>query len=127
MSKSSILDNNVKTYIINSFDFSDYDVEPVTVQEKIEFVKNEFESSMKWNIDRLGHQKALSEWLSGLPSCLNIAFNYCDILDLAVEWDSIPENYTDKQADKITDNYWNFMANKLGQLFRGYRLPKEVE
>lgn len=126
MSKSSILDTTVKTYLIESFDFSGYKSTPETLDLALEFINNEFKTTQNWNIKKLGIILALEEWLRGLPSLLNIAISNHDIIQLAVEWGSLPEVYTEKQADKITVNYWRFMANKLSQLFHGYRVPKEI-
>lgn len=61
-------------------------------------------------------QQRIAEWLVGLP--VNIAYMNHDILTLAVAWGSIPLNFTDRQADKIVDNWFNFCAAKLDQLFR---------
>ena len=66
----------------------------------------------------------MTEWLQGLA--LPIDYTYYNIIQLAKEWGSIPQDATAKQEDKICDNYWLFMANKLRQLFEGYRVPKEV-
>jgi hypothetical protein len=54
--------------------------------------------------------------LQGLPSCLNIVFSNYDIIQLAKSWESLPENATEKQEDKILSNYFNFMAAKFFQL-----------
>jgi len=51
-----------------------------------------------------------------LGGCLHIAFNNHDILELAKDYGSISNNATEKEEQKILDNYWVFMANKLIQL-----------
>ena len=63
------------------------------------------------------------EGVTLIAPCLSIFFYNCDILELAVEWGTLPEDYTEKQADKILDNYWNLLANNISQLFKGYRIP----
>jgi len=128
MSKSSELDQTVKRYIIDGIAWDGYDglPEPKDIGEKIQFLKDCFNSEYGWAIPRMGEQKAIHEWLQGLPSAVHIAFYNSDILKLAILWGSLPENATEKQEDKILDNYWNFMANKIGQLFHGYHVPKDV-
>ena len=127
MSKSSELDQTVKRYLIDCIDATGHDQQPETTKEKISFLHKCFQNEAGYNITRIGYQKAVAEWLSGLPSSCTIAFYNSDILNLAVKWGSIPKNATEKQQDKILENYWNFMAAKLCQLFSGYRIPKDEE
>lgn len=125
MSKSSILDTNVKTYLINAIDLSGYDIDDSTTV-KLEMLENIFMSEVgKWRIPQAGRQTAVMEWLQGLPSVMSLKFYNHEILEQAVQWESIPEGYTERQANKILDNYWNMLAAKLCQLFDGYRVPKE--
>jgi hypothetical protein len=111
MSKSSELDKAVKLYLLEC------------IEGDIETTKDRFTSEYGWRIDRIGKIRSIAEWLQGLA--LNIAFYNHDIIELAKAWGSIPEDATEKQKQKILDNYWIFMANKLHQLFEGYRVPKE--
>lgn len=123
MSKSSELDKVVKRYIISQIDADGYDDNPETVDEKIKFLHNIFLAEYGWCVDRIGPQDALREWFMGLPSSCHIEFMNHNILQLAIRWGSLPENATEKQENKILDNYWNFMAAKTCQLFNGYRIP----
>lgn len=123
MSKSSELDKVVKRYIIDQIDASNYDDDPETIDEKIKFLHDTFLAEYGWCVDRIGPQDALREYYMGLPSSCHIAFYNHEILRLAREWGSLPEDSTGKQEDKILDNYWNFMAAKTCQLFNGYRIP----
>jgi hypothetical protein len=127
MSKSTELDKKAKLYLLDamrSYLEDDYEIDTFNNNEIIDFIKSSFYSTHQWSIDRYGRQKSLTDWLQGLA--LPIDFYYCDIIQLAKDWGSIPQNATQKQEDKICDNYWSFMANKLGQLFDGYRVPKEI-
>jgi hypothetical protein len=122
MSKSSILDTTVKTYLINCINSDD--VELITVADKIEFSRKDFYGSQEWNVKRVGEQVAVREWLQGLPSSIGIAFMNYEILQIAVTWGSMPADYTERQADKILDNWFNLLAAKLCQLWRGHRVPQ---
>lgn len=126
MSKSSEQDKIYKQYIIESIDPDYCEADPDDIQSLIAGLKSAFYAEYGWNVERVGEQKALIEWLQGLPSAINLPFYNHDILKLAVKFGSLSENATEKQEDKILENYFNFMANKIGQLFRGYRVPKEV-
>ena len=123
MSKSSELDRTVKLYILHHIK-EDSEGTERNIIDSIEYVKQRFESEWSHEIPRQGYINALTEWLMGIP--LSFAFSNYDILQLAIKWGSIPENYTEKQADKILENYWRFMANKLNQLFTGYHVPKTL-
>jgi|AntDeeMinimDraft_6_1070357.scaffolds.fasta_scaffold38002_1 hypothetical protein len=126
MSKSSELDQTVKLYIISCIASDGYGVpELITTADKIAFVQDCFNKEYGFNIAQVGRQTAVMNWLQGLPSCLNIEFMNYQILILAETWGSLPPNASEKQQDKIIDNYWNFMAAKLCQLFDGYHVPKQ--
>lgn len=127
MSKSSELDKTIKQYLISCIDWSNYvlDKEPVTVQEKVDFLRDTFELEMDWRIAQEGQQSAAQAWLQGLCSACSIEYRNSEILLLAIQWGSLSGGYTDKQAEKVLENYWQLMAVKLCHLFNGYRLPKE--
>ncbi len=124
MSKSSELDRAAKTYILQCISETT-EGESMTIQESLDYINKRFESEYGWRVKQVGPQRAMIDWLQGLA--INIAFYNCDIIKLAVEWESLPLNHTEKQADKITDNYFNFIACKLLQLINGYRVPGSIE
>jgi|TARA_B110000211_G_C14006897_1_gene521261 hypothetical protein len=131
MSKSTELDKKVKLYLLEAmrshlagYDFSSEDIEAMSPKEIADKTRCIFTNEYSWHLERYGVVRALTEWLQGLA--LPIDCYYGDIIDLAISWGSIPENATQKQKHKICDNYWSFMANKLSQLFDGYRVPQEV-
>lgn len=104
-------------YIIGCIDANGYDVEqPKTDKEKINTFFKIFNKEYEWQINHDGEFKALIDYLQGLGGCLSIAFNNYDILELAKDYGSISNNATEKEEQKILDNYWLFMANKLMQL-----------
>lgn len=73
---------------------------------------NRFNSQYNYsdNRDRIPNlQERVAEWLSGLP--LNIAHCRSDILEIAELWSET--SYTDKQAERVIDNWFGFMALNL--------------
>ena len=74
----------------------------------------------KWRTKQPGanYQDCFIEWLQGLPSVLNLAFYNNEILMLAKEWGSIPIDATERQEDKIIDNWWRFSSMQLSKLAR---------
>ena len=105
---------------MSCIDAEGYDVEqPTNNKEKIKTFFAIFNSEYEWQINHDGEFKALTDYLQGLGGCLHIAYNNHDILELAKKYGSISNNATEKQEQKILDNYWLFMANKLMQLNKG--------
>tara|TARA_R110001599_G_scaffold2380_2_gene12828 strand:+ start:250 stop:624 length:375 start_codon:yes stop_codon:yes gene_type:complete len=99
-------------------DGTDYDAESMSDGEKIAAAKRNFESEMGWLIERSGQQKACTDWLAGLCSTVSIAFANNDIIKLAHATGGLNENSTEKDEDRICENYFPYMANNLLQLFR---------
>ena len=99
---------NYQDYILTTLT-EDYDGKPFkTDEDKINYLFNRFYKEYGWLVERVGKQKAMTEWLSGLA--INIAFTNYDIVELAVEMGSVDKDPTEKEKDQIVDNYFNFMA-----------------
>ena len=108
-------------YILNAIDGENYGVKAETDGEKLTFLANTFEREYlsHYSISYYGSvQNCLKNWIQGLPSSFNIDFENYEILKIAKEWGSIPENATEKQEDKILDNWFNLVAFKTLQLFK---------
>jgi hypothetical protein len=100
---------NYKNYILSTIE-EDGEGKPIkTDDEKIKYIFNRFYSEYGFMIERVGKQKAISEWLSGLA--LDLPFYYNEIVDLAVEMGSIDPNPNDKLRERVEQGYWDFMAN----------------
>lgn len=82
------LDTKAKEYILFCINGDGYDLPGdalITTEGKLRFLYETFKKEYGFNIPRMGEQKAFSEWLMGLPTCMNIAFTNHDILVLAME------------------------------------------
>ena len=102
---------NYKKYILDTIE-TDNDDKPIkTDNEKIKYLFDRFNSEFGWNIDRIGKQKAMTEWLQGLA--LDIKYWNDDIVPLAIKMGSIDENPSEKLQARVIDNYWSFMANVI--------------
>lgn len=109
-------------YIIDAISTDGYDVKAKTAKEKMQFLKDTFKSEYGYAIAQKGEQGAMADWLSGLPSAINIPFEYSEIIDLAKKAGTLAQNATDAQESKVTDNYFNYMANKIRILFKKYKV-----
>ena len=108
-------------YLLESIDFNGYDLPtPKTNKEKINTFFDVFKSEYGYNVERVGEWRALSEWLSGLPSVIDIPFDNYSIIQLAIKAGSIDENASDKEKEKLLSNYWDFISNKLIVLRNGH-------
>lgn len=124
MSKN--IDRTTKVYILDHIDASGYrDEEPQTYADKIAFLSETFEAEYGWANKRMSKQKAVEEWLRGLPSSINIVFYNHDILDLMKTFGLLTDNPTKASEARVIHNYWRYMAGKICQLFRGSRIPPE--
>tara|TARA_B100000424_G_scaffold130662_1_gene99050 strand:+ start:638 stop:1021 length:384 start_codon:yes stop_codon:yes gene_type:complete len=100
---------NYKNHILNCIsDEDDLIGKNLSRKEKIKYLFDRFNSEYGFMIDRVGKQKAIADWLSGLA--INIEYYYVDIIKLAKRMGSVDDNLTSVQEDKICENYWNFMA-----------------
>ena len=100
---------NYKNYILSTIETDNEDKPLKTDQDKIKYNFDRFNSEYGVMINRVGKQKAMSEWLSGLA--LNIEYYYDDIVKLAIKMGSIDENPNDKLRNRVEQGYWDFMAN----------------
>lgn len=93
-----------------------------TDTQRIKFVLDTFRNEYGHEIKRIGEHRAFTNWLMGLPSGINIDFEYYEILKLGKLWESIPENATEKQENKICENWFNFITVKFFQLCKFYKV-----
>jgi hypothetical protein len=117
----------VTDYILGCVAEEDYNGKELkTDAEKLQFVYDCFKSEYWHEYNQKyynGNQTAaFTSWLQGLPSSFGIDFEPYTILQIAKRWDSIPENATEKQEDKILENWFNFISVKTFQLFRKYKI-----
>lgn len=108
-------------HILDAIDSDGFDNTPrETDAEKARFLHGRFMSEYGWRVDQVGLHKALIDWLQGLA--LNIAYMNVDILRLARAWGSLTDNATEKEEDKILENYWAYMAMRLLSLWRKHKI-----
>lgn len=112
--------NEYKKVILDGIDGENYGKQVETEKEKVQFAYDCFLlEAFNWNKNR-NMQVVFTEWLQGLPSALNIPFTNYDIIQLAERINKV--TYTEKQADKILENYFNFMANIFFKLVKQYKI-----
>ena len=116
----------INNYILNAIDGEGYERTPETEQQKLLFLATTFKSEYCFpNNFRNGRtvQTVLAEWISGLPSCFNIDFSYSDILRVTKSFGNLPEQMTEKEENKILENWFPFIASKTLQLMNKNGIP----
>ena len=112
----------IDDFIISSIDFSDY---AIGNNEKTEIqLKNVYNTFLtekgNYYLDKSANlQLVFADWLSGLPTCVNLPFSYFDI-GLFVK--SYYHEVTEKELEHFQDNYWNFMTMRFFKLFKKYKI-----
>jgi len=107
-------------HILNAINSDGFESEPyynkcTTDKAKAKFSYGRFFAEYKWRVEQRGLQAALIDWLQGLA--LDIDYNNYDILENYKAWNHI-ETMTEREEDKILDNYWRFMSMRLIGLWR---------
>jgi hypothetical protein len=96
-----------------------------TTAERLQQVCEAFNSEYNYPDNKKRYrnlQQRFAEWLMGLPNALNVEYRNHAILELAKQWGSIPQDATEKQEDKIIENWFNFAAIKFFQLCKFYKV-----
>jgi 6-pyruvoyl-tetrahydropterin synthase len=107
---------NIKKYIINNFDFTNYadytnEKEPTTFEAIAKFIYNCFIAEKRYNDGYGNHseQQLFFDWCSGLPSVIDTCYFYnrSAIDDLAVileETEAEKSKYSEADAEKLLTN-----------------------
>ena len=118
---SKHVQNLATAYILNAIDCSGYDIECNTAKEKLQFLADTFKSEYCYpeNLRYYGSkQKTFENWLRGLPSSFNIDFENYRIIEIAKEWQTIPQNASEKLEDKVLGNWWALIYINVNRLMR---------
>ena len=107
---------NIKNYIINNFDFTNYegyvdDEKPTTFKEIAKFIYKCFITEKRYNNDnyKYSEQAIFFDWCSGLPSVIDTCYFYnrSAVDDLAVileETEAEKEKHSEADAEKLLTN-----------------------
>ena len=112
----------MREYISSCLATEDYDNKPLsTDREKLIFFVKCFNLEYRHQIKRLGFIPALKEYLSGLPSCVNMVFYNSDILEIGYKLELIDKTkYSQKAQErreqKFIENWFLLCAYTLFDL-----------
>lgn len=122
--RTKYLNKVMASYILSNIDETTYGIQfdNGKDKERLQFLYDTFKSEYGWSIARYGLQNAFREWIMGLPSVYTIDFENYKIIQLAIKWGSLPVTHTDAQAQKILDNWFNFVTVHTFKLFKKYKI-----
>lgn len=105
--------------IITRIDFDGYlpaEEQPKTDDDKIIKLIEIARAEVGHEFAHHGMTGGLKYWLSGLPSVINLPVYNGEVVEFAVKIGSVTEP-TEKEQDKIIDNFYPFMASNILQMY----------
>lgn len=123
LSERQISNAKYEKYIIDSIDAESYGKEPKNNKEKLQFLRDTFRDEYydgNPNAQSMGERRAFEEWIRGLPSSFNIDFYNTDILKLAKKNGTLRADASEKEEERVLENYWNYITNKTFIAFNKY-------
>ncbi len=109
----------LRAEIIARINFDGYlstDEQPKTADEKIILLVNTAKAEVGHEFERHGTHAGLKYWLSGLPSVIDLPVYNGEVVEFAEKIGSVV-NPTEKEAEKITENFYGFMASAIYQMY----------
>jgi len=109
----------LKRYIFDCIDGEAYDVKTDTRQAKLQFVMDTFKKEYVFeaNLKRYGNiQNVFTEYLAGLPSCINIDFENYKIIELGYEFGLMNKSYRlNKETieDRFLNNWFKLVSKQF--------------
>ena len=124
----------ITKYLLDAINYSEYTVSGIDAsgnivelpivcnsdKDKVNFVMADFDRVANYpnNIRNIpNRQHRFADWLMGLPSTFSVDYENYRIIEIAKVWGSIADTATDRECDKITANWFNFIAFKFLSLY----------
>lgn len=106
-------------YVLDAIDVTDYEgneIENVSDKEKVKFFFDTFEKEYNCEYYRKIYpnlQQRISQYIQGLPNCINIAFYNYDIINIGKSWGYCQ---TERKENEFVNNWFSVIAFRLLQL-----------
>lgn len=117
----------LQSEILSRIDFDGYlpaEEQPKTDDDKIIKLIEIARAEVGHEFARHGMTAGLKYWLSGLPSCIDLPVYNGEVIEFAVKIGSV-SNPTEKEQDKIIDNFYPFMASNILQMYNAAMRRRE--
>lgn len=112
-------------YVLDSINVTDYEGNEITDVTDKERVKHFFECfNAEYNAPYSRKvypnlQDRISQYLQGLPNCINVAYNNYDIIKIGKEWGYCK---TERKENQFIENWFGCIALRLLQLKDYFKL-----
>ena len=107
-------------YILDAIcpEMIDIDSDGMSDKDKVELVLREFDKMANYPYNKKrcpNHVERFKEWLQGLPSVINVAFENYAIIQIGKEWGYCQ---TEKKSGNFVNNWFEEISSKFFQLAR---------
>ena len=116
------VNGNQFAYVLDAINVTDYDGNEMeaTDKERVKYFFEKFESEFnKYNKSRASLQDKIADYIQGLPSCINIAFENYKIAEIGKSWGYCK---TERKENEFINNWFSVIAFRLIQLKEYFNL-----
>lgn len=107
-------------YILDSVYSDVIDTERMSDKERIGyFLDTFFDEKVKYDRRRMCTLDLLREWLQGLPSAINVAFNYCDIAETGKKMGYCKDA---RSESRFVNSWWDRLSFNILRLAKIYKI-----
>ena len=110
------VNGNQFAYVLDAINVTDYDGNELhaTDEERVKYFFEMFESEFnKYNKSRARLQDKIADYIQGLPSCIDIAFENYKIAEIGKSWGYCK---TSRKESEFINNWFSVIAFRLIQL-----------
>jgi hypothetical protein len=107
----------LKLALLETIDGDGYFATPTTQKEKRDFLRDTFQSEYGWAIPKMGKDKAIQEWLRGLPSALYYPFYVGNTADVVRS--VLNKEFRNQNDHELDDKYWPLLAQAVKGIMYG--------
>lgn len=115
------MNEKLKKYILESVDGQPYDESPESAAEKMAFVEKIFNLEKGHEIIRIGKVRAVTNWIGGLPSAIDIEYRSHKILELGINFGMLSKNASDKRQDDFINDWFRMVGYNLLNMIESYK------
>jgi len=118
---SGIFNKQINDYILAAIDGEGYGKTFANDTERLQFLADTYRSEYgdEYNVRYYGSDlDCFANWLMGLPSSFNVDYENYRIIELAKKWGSLQQDATDRQEQRVIDNWFSLVAFKTFALMR---------
>ncbi len=117
----------LRDYVIDNIDLTEHLDSPIDHNDTIEVLYNlhkVFNDEYAHKINSIGFERALTDWISGSPSCLTIDFYNSGVYSACVSLDIFDKDSSEDTIEDCMNEWFTLLAHALMAL---WLTPTEIE